>query len=185
MKSGSIRKLSDDELIEALEHIKYEIAMLLETSKILKSNEELNRIRKNALVESFIIHARSLISFLYDKPIKNDDVMALDYLDNNVWSLQFKSVPQSLETVKIRAHKEVAHITTFRIGKKLVEKNWDVVNITTEIYEKLKIFVKNVPDHLMLPDTRKWFDDQLLRSLDLFTLSHEISANTDKVIRST
>ena len=184
-KKKSGRKLTDNELVDSLEHIKYEIDMLLETLKILITQNKLDRIIRNAIVESFIIHARALISFLYYQPKKCDDVMASDFLDDTKWNQLFGSIPPNLNDIRIRAHKEIAHITTFRIGRKLVEKKWDLAGITTGIYKELRVFIDNVPTRLMPPNTRKWFEKQLERSKEFWTTGPVSLADTDSISRST
>ena len=61
-----------------------------------------------------------------------------------------------LKEVVDRAGAEVAHITTFRIGKTLVEKKWDVPAIATEIFALLRLFFRSTPVSRIPPETEEW-----------------------------
>ena len=123
----SYRQLDNQILKGAVDHLMYELEMLKETSSTLSKQPELPWNVRNSLVESFVIHARGLIMFLYYLPTKDDDVMACDYFEEGVWEKNRGPITSILETALTRANKEVAHITTFRLGKKLVEKHWNII----------------------------------------------------------
>jgi len=151
-------RLEEEKLRKSIDHLKYELEMLKETSSELSTPSDLSREVGNALVESFVIHARGLIMFLYYSPNKEDDVMASDYFGAGEWAGIRDSIPQILETTLERANKEVAHITTFRIGRKLVEKEWDHPTITNEIFRIFRLFFDQAPDSFMPAGYMEWFD---------------------------
>ena len=79
---------SNQELVEALEHLRYEYSMLFAVAEALSSSLALNRLLKNALLESSAIHFRSLVDFLY-RPAnaRSDDMAAEDFFaDQARWS---------------------------------------------------------------------------------------------------
>ena len=78
---------SNQELVEALEHLRYEYSMLFAVAEALSSSLALNRLLKNALLESSAIHFRSLVDFLY-RPAnaRSDDMAAEDFFaDQAQW----------------------------------------------------------------------------------------------------
>ena len=150
-------RLDDAILKGAVDHLKYEIAMLKETAGTLSQQPRLSWAVKNALVESWVIHARGLILFLYHSPAKEDDVMACDYFRDGTWEKHRRPIPGLLETTLTRANKEVAHITTFRIGKRLVDKQWDHNAITACILDLFRDFFGEVPEARMPGGYVEWF----------------------------
>src|SRR5258708_17002608 len=85
-KARKVRKvLSDPDLIAySNEHVKYEISMLLDCGNLLthsfqSESPDLATVLRNALLESFAIHLRNLVDFLYPGTnVKDTDVLA-DY----------------------------------------------------------------------------------------------------------
>ena len=65
------KRRSDKVLRSASEHLLHEIGMLNDTTQILMAfgspKDKQNWVTKNALLESFAIHARNLIDFFYQK----------------------------------------------------------------------------------------------------------------------
>ncbi|MGA9531459.1 MAG: hypothetical protein WBR18_01975 [Anaerolineales bacterium] len=59
------RSLSNEMLIGAADHLFNEINMSKETVKAMADPQEKPWVLANSLVESFVIHIRSLIMFLY------------------------------------------------------------------------------------------------------------------------
>ena len=66
----------------------------------------------SALLESFAIHLRNLIDFLYTDPkdAKPDDLVAADFFNSSAaWAPG--AISRSLQEARVRANKEVSHIT--------------------------------------------------------------------------
>src|SRR2546428_6664644 len=81
------RQKSTEELKETLKDLDYEVWMLKRTAEILNAKkpnlaDETSRVIHNALLESSMIHARSLIDFLYDENPSSSDVVADDFFDD-------------------------------------------------------------------------------------------------------
>ena len=70
---------SDTELKEASDHLHYEITMLHGTMLLLATGALGQSVLLNALIESFTIHARALIHFLYPTNPHQTDVLAEDF----------------------------------------------------------------------------------------------------------
>ena len=62
------------------------------------------------------------------------------------------AISPRLEAARIRANKEVAHLTTNRITGSTPEKAWDVVNLVTEIRSLMRLFAKNAVATRLSPE---------------------------------
>ena len=134
-------KLTDKELIEySKEHLFYEIWMLLEVSKIKNVSEQ---VLINMIVESFVVHLRNLITFLYStNSLRPTDIYAKDFFPNpKIWQSKRPPISQTLEQARNRAHKEMGHLTTERIaGVDDINKSWNMGELINEIVPILKLF---------------------------------------------
>ena len=131
-----------DELIKATEHLKYEYSMLLAVTEALSAGLVLNQFLKNALLESFAIHFRALVDFLY-RPAnaRSDDMAAEDFFDDQArWSEVRPTISPILDRGRRRAHKEIAHLTYARLAITESEKGWPFREITTEIRSLMDLF---------------------------------------------
>ena len=92
------------------------------------------------MIEGFAIHLRNVIDFLYTKPYPTD-VVAADFLPVGEWEQIRPAITNSLEVARIRANKEIAHLTTDRIPGTPPEKQWDCSGLVTEIRPILQLFL--------------------------------------------
>ncbi|MBI2097447.1 MAG: hypothetical protein HYT46_00720 [Candidatus Vogelbacteria bacterium] len=123
------------------EHIFYEIDKLLKARDFILLNGSSGLLNMFA-IESFVIHLRNLIFFLYPPPPpknhKNTDIYAKYFLsDPEEWK---EVISESLKKARARANKEVEHLTTQRIAGAPPEKIWPVAELTEEILPILKSF---------------------------------------------
>lgn len=139
------------------EHLLYEVSMLFGLVKILsvtkKSEGGLDNIEKNALLESFGIHLRNLIDFLYCTVKKQDDVVAADFLDEGEWSRIRPEITKTLSYARTRANKEFMHLTSRRISGTPDNKQWEFRALSTEIKPALKLFVESADSGKLSPKT--------------------------------
>jgi len=97
----------------------------------------------NALIESFVVHFRNIIDFLYvDRP-RPTDVVASDFFDPAAWESRKPPLSGTLDTARRRANKELAHLTTDRIPGAPPEKIWDFNGLANELRPILRLFVTN------------------------------------------
>jgi hypothetical protein len=137
------------------EHISYEIEMFeLSASRLGSGN--LDQFQRNAFLETFILHARCLIDFLYlPNNTKSDDVVADHFFDNPENFHRSRPKLQSLietQTLKPRAGKEIAHLTYKRLEVTPEMKIWQVSKIHKEINGVLATFFKCLSE-----EQRRWF----------------------------
>jgi hypothetical protein len=152
----SPHSLSDDELREyAEQHLKYEVDMLIYSACILSTITEhrqrslLSWTINNGLLDSFAIHARSLVDFLYSRSIMKDqstDIIIEDYIDSEVVNKNRLPIPIRLEEVLNKANKQVAHLTLQRIDyERADKKKWNFVDIAGDILQSLASLAPHIP----------------------------------------
>lgn len=134
--------LTDDELRSySGEHLFYEIEMLFNISQVDTSNLS-SQFLMNVLVESFGLHLRNLITFLYPtRNQHNTDVYARDYFsDKDEWTRIAPSLSVTLAKARRRADKELGHLTTKRIAGFSDNKKWEMSSLTKELKPILQLF---------------------------------------------
>lgn len=140
---------TDDELRAALKHLNYEINMLQDTIKFL-GKENIPTPVEYALLESFAIHARVLIHFLYPSgKIDKDDVLAWDFFQRMGGKPQdWPDEPVSFKTARTRVNKEIAHLTYHRQRVKPEDKGWFYAKFGEEILTIVNHFLAAIPPDL-------------------------------------
>jgi len=123
-------------LEKKIEDLQYEIDMLIGTSELLENNNtDLGEVIFNALLESFLVHARNLYDFLRNKKYKDDDVLANHFKPESE-SITIKSINED------RFNKEIMHITTRR-PTDFSNKKWDYPQIKVDLCTALnKLFTE-------------------------------------------
>jgi len=122
----------------------YEVWMLWSLANILAIDNQDKGVIYNALLESFLIHARILIEFLYKNEPYKDTVRASQYFtsDSSWESIRPKKTVLLKETEE-DAHKYLAHLTYTRLQRK---RKWPYINIANDINAVLQVFYENLPD---------------------------------------
>lgn len=139
-----------DELLEASNHLHYEIWMLSSLANGIASGIPGQGPIANALLESFVIHVRAIMDFLYADNPQADDVVAEDFFgDPEQWKTTRPALSQSLSQAKRRAGKEIAHLTYARLNVTPETKPWSFVQIANEISTVMSVFLQNVPKDKM------------------------------------
>ena len=134
-----------EELKGGLKHLnEYEVWMLWSLANILAINNQGKGVIHNALLESFLMHARILIEFLYKNQPYKDTVRASQYFTSDS---PWKSIrPQKTDLLKETeedAHKYLAHLTYTRLQRK---RKWPYIKIANDIKSVLQVFYENLPD---------------------------------------
>ena len=109
--------------------MRYEFEMLEFVAGEIRKVEGFTR---SALIESFAIHFRNLADFFYPSKVRDDDLTAADFYDTpNKWNPTAAS--KLLEESRVRANKEISHITYQRKGERDPTKAWEVGRLLHEI----------------------------------------------------
>ncbi len=107
----------------------------------------------NAVLESFTLHARALLDFLYTEKPQADDEIAEDYFDDPLqWPNARPEETESLKMIHKRVGKEVAHLTYARLDITPEAKQWPFVQIAYEINIAFSEFLKRVPTDRLSED---------------------------------
>lgn len=143
----------NDRLRKASDHLFYEIAMLNGLAQGLASGIAGESVINNALLESFAVHARALLDFLYrDEPRYEDDVVAQHFFATpEQWANARSAKTKTLERVHRRVAKEVAHLTYARQQVTPQAKGWPFMDIAKDINTVIDDFLGMLPDDLLGP----------------------------------
>lgn len=132
-----------EELRGASKHLHYEVAMFFILARALASGVFGEGILHNAVLESFIIHARILLDFLFLKARpQDDDVVAEDYLSE--WTEIRGEMPPILTDLRFRVGKRAAHLTYSRLAVGSEEKPWEFLKIVGTLEGVLDRFITKV-----------------------------------------
>jgi hypothetical protein len=133
-----------EELIAASRHLDYELRMLEETALKLSTRGCGDHVTTNAILESFAMHARSIIWFLYpQKQRYPTDVLAEDYVPT--WPQIRPRMPKTLVPLAARVNKSVAHLSYDRNDIVDEAKSWLHVQIARDIGEVIRRFIDHAP----------------------------------------
>lgn len=99
---------------------------------------------RNALLESFTVHARSILFFFYPSNPKPDDALAEDFLvSGKTWNKLRPSMPPELCKLQKRVGKEIAHLTYARADVTAEHKGWNFGKIILEFVPVFQVFAAN------------------------------------------
>jgi transcriptional regulator with XRE-family HTH domain len=147
-------EISVQDLQEGSDHLFYEVWMLYQSMAHLakSATARYETPLVNALIESFVVHARNLLCVFYGSRQKPDDVLAADFFDDPAqWEKIRPEKTELLEKVARRVGKEMAHLTYARLKVTSQEKPWAFVEICKDIDKIIKIFQKNVAVQRVVP----------------------------------
>ena len=147
--------LSDRGLLQYAEkHLQYEVDMLTWSAGILAflaphmAKGYLPRAINNGLLNSFALHARNLINFLYSRSKGTDyrtDVILEDYVDADIVAGSLPAITPLLEEALTKANKQVAHLSLDRIQYEQAGKEWMFIEITKQILAALASIAPHIP----------------------------------------
>ena len=146
------QRRQSDELVQASDHLHYEFWMFMSLANALGTGIFGQGVLNNAILESFTVHARLLLDFLYSDHPKADDVIAEDFLeDPSAWQDQRPQQSQTVAAVHRRVGKEVAHLTYARHEITPEAKLWPFAAIAQEFEATFSRYLALVPLDLLSP----------------------------------
>lgn len=139
------KDLSEQQLFEYFaEHVRYEVQMLLNVTSAILQQIQVPQGLQHAPVESYAIHLRNLITFLYPSSSRDTDVCAKDFFfKEETWEKIRPKLSETLTKAKIRADTEVGHLTIFRQNGTPKSKKWEVENLTDELMPSIRLFCES------------------------------------------
>lgn len=130
------------ELLEASGHLRYEIWMFVSTADAL-SLADLEDFNKNALLESFTMHARILTHVFFASSGRTDDVLAEDFIsDMPAWIAARGPQPTELK-ISGRVGTEIAHASYGRLGISEAAKQWNITAIRDAMTKTVAVFAQH------------------------------------------
>ena len=145
-------KRTVEQLRAASEHLHHEVSMFDATGRALGSGLFGPGAATNAVLESFTVHTRALLQFLFPNDPKPDDVLAEDYFENpSIWRDLRGDLPEPLGVVNRRVGKEIAHLTYARLEVTPETKGWNIPVIWAAVLRLVQAFAKNVPQDRLGP----------------------------------
>jgi hypothetical protein len=148
---------TENELEEASFHVAYEIDMVRSGVLWLDKNQGRDVFLINSILESFLVHIRNVIYFLWtDKPNNKDDILAIHFFTRTKdWQSLRPSKTELLQETYSLTHKHVAHITySRRIDPK--DREWKFVQIYRDITPAIQTFINHVPLNRLHPILREF-----------------------------
>lgn len=144
------------------EVVLYEAWMFVETANKLAINDFPDQVTANATIESFAVHVRQILDFLFatqmDWKKRDGDLTADLFFDN---PLEWNATPSELlKQTKKRVGTLVAHMTRTRAGREAKEKSWGFKEILAEVVEHLLAFANAAGNKHLATETKEY-----LRSL--------------------
>ena len=129
------KDFSEQQLLDYFtEHVRYEVQMLLNATSGILQKLKVPQGLQHMAVESYAMHLRNLITFLYPSSLRDTDIYAKDFfIEEETWKKVRPELSETLVKAKIRADREVGHLTIFRQNGTPTGKEWDVKNLTGEL----------------------------------------------------
>lgn len=148
MKTRKLRQ--PDELKAASHHVWYEFTMFAYVAQ--HPVDRTSQGFLNLVVQSFALHLRNVIDFLYPGKVNNDWMIARDFVPD--WDNVRPEITDRLEKAKRRVHKEIVHLSYDRIKVTKDAKQWDRVAIAEDIQRALIVFDQELDNALRSDDWR-------------------------------
>ena len=170
------KSLSDSELLKyANEHLQYEIDLLTWSAGILASlashidKGQLPRAIRNSILESFALHARNLIDFLYTPAKYPTDVALENFVDAGPIACFLPAISSLLEEARTKANKQAAHLTTDRIEYERAGKEWRYLEIANQILKAFASIAPHIPSGKISHSLRQKLIDPCMPIVDFST----------------
>jgi hypothetical protein len=133
-----------DRLRKAYTHLQYEFRMLKGSAFRLRTITPNNSPESHAIFESFVIHSRNLLYFLYSNNPRDTDIIAEDFIPASRWRAERPQESSVLKRAHERASKEVAHLTWNRLGIDYKTADWPITEIAKDIIAAYDMFAELV-----------------------------------------
>jgi hypothetical protein len=142
------------ELQKVSEHVLYEVQMLFATATRLREHvkgvQRLPWELEMATIESFAMHTRVLIEFLWREPQPGqkrrhkEDAFAADFMPPDEWQRVRRPPETTLDGLWNRAGSEIAHLSYKRTSVLPEERTWEFDSIAGSIGRAFRLFLGNV-----------------------------------------
>jgi hypothetical protein len=178
--------LTDPELLRYADmHIRYELEMLLAMSAAIPSlfpriqEGPIFAATNNAFMNSFALHSRNLIYFLYARSLGKDrpsDIIVQDYIDSPIVDKNLLPLTPLLRETVLKAGKQAAHLTFERIGYESNGGGWHIIDIDNDILTAFHSISQFFPVSRISPS----FRDLISQNLEVQAIQVEIVRDETK-----
>ena len=167
-KRFGLREYTEDEKRALLnEHFRYEVAMLVPSSGLMKvytDNQSVADAINSISIESFLMHLRNLLEFLqYIRTKSPDTAVAQDFMvEGRDWERIKREKNLELGFDIRRIQKEISHLTYDRV--KNPKTSWDRIGILRNIWYIASTFLDNCDERYVgaeLKELKTTLDVQL------------------------
>jgi hypothetical protein len=161
--------MNDSELLEySKEHLCYEIGMMWVASRVcgFAKSVLLSDPLQSIAVESFALHVRNLIDFIYPTQNRTDDVIAKHFCAGGRLPSGLTTISPALKGIREQVHKQISHLTSLRPYHGDPKKRWHWLDIMRELMPRLREFITAAsPDklHPSVPELVEHIADELSR----------------------
>lgn len=140
------RKRTPAELRAISQVLQYEVWMFASALRTLAMGIFGQGATNNSILESFAVHTRGTIDFLFPPGNARDtDLVADDFFDDpKEWRSRRGEMSDFLKATRQRVGVLVAHLTEERVGITPERKSWDFRAILLEVRDHLRTFVAHV-----------------------------------------
>lgn len=149
----------------AAKHIIYEIQMFAFTYKKIYE-KGLDPLTRNAIIESFLIHAYNLFRFLYQGETEHKngrsvnrnitDMIAEDYIERKAYFRRNRSPKKLFKTLEKKRNKQLAHLTYDRTKM----RGWSIKKIFDGLWITVDVFLVALPEKI----NKKWFAATIIKA---------------------
>jgi hypothetical protein len=173
---------SHHELRAASDHLGYEVWMLRKAAAKLRLIQP--GADRNAVLESFTIHARALRQFFEPTKPKPDDVLAWHYVGDQLqWQKARGRMPAVLADINGRVGTEIAHLSYRRLKFGPVAEQWNISASHDALMQVLTKFVAAVPTANLSDKFHELTAPALMLTLDVDRLV-TLDTNTPTMVNS-
>jgi hypothetical protein len=169
---------TDQQLLDfSEEHLMYELNILQWLADAISKTEK--GFQLSAYLESFAVHLRGLIDFLYTDPknAREDDLVAADFFGSPAtWSPGELSA--TLDKARKRMNKEVGHITYQRKTGMHPDKPWPISALFKEILPVLRKFATEASGKKLHAKVLAWAITDDAKILTLAVSASTSASNT-------
>jgi hypothetical protein len=151
---------TEAERYQLSEHLQYDIQMTFDLAHVLNLRFQtppataLDLLVNNALVESFVARARSLVEFFWHDRRKQEDALAADYFPPGEWKRMRPARPQRLgRLVTAKVGWGAMHLTYRRARSTPADKQWMGVEMCAALEPTVRLFIDNVDASQFDPHT--------------------------------
>ena len=147
---------SERELRAAAYDLYYEFWMFAKLANGLAVGILGKGIINNAVLESFCVHARAILDFLYNDDPADNELSALDFVPKATdWIRARPGKSAALKEMEVdlrhRVAKEIGRLTYDRHEGAPERKPWPFMRIAKEVSAALDAFLEIAPEHLLGP----------------------------------